>query len=101
MLFAGNTGSSQPGLSDAAIVGVVVAIVVVAAIIVVVVVVIVFTRRRRRLVKTRKFKLFLLISQMMTLSYYGISQELVHLFPYYSILVDCFVTDRSIHILFD
>jgi len=59
MLFVGNTGSGQPGLSDAAIVGVVVVIVVVAVIIVVVVVV-VFRRRRRRLVKTRNYNLFLL-----------------------------------------
>jgi len=59
-LFVCDTGSSPPGLSDAAIAGVVVAIVVVAAIIVVVVVVVIFIRRRSRLVKTRKFELFLL-----------------------------------------
>jgi len=57
-LFVGDTESSQPGLSDSVIAGVVVAIVVVAAIMVVVVVICI--RRRRRLVKTRKFKLFLL-----------------------------------------
>ena len=56
-LLGPNTESSQSGLSDAVIVGVVVAIVVVAAIIVVVVVIII--RRRRRLVKSRKFKLFI------------------------------------------
>ena len=51
------TESSQSGLSDSAIVGVVVAIVVVAAIIVVVVVLVIFIRRRRRLVKTKNFNM--------------------------------------------
>ena len=50
MLFVCNTVSTESGLSDSAIAGVVVAIVVVAAIIVVVVMVI-FIHRRRRLVK--------------------------------------------------
>jgi len=53
---AESSQSSQEGLPVTIIVGVVVAIVIVAAIIVVVVVI--FIRRRRRLVKTRKFKLF-------------------------------------------
>ena len=58
-MFACDAESSQSGLSNAAIAGVVVAIVVVAAIVVVVLVVVI--RRCGRLVKTKKLKLFILI----------------------------------------